>query len=76
MRVFLKTDYKLENKLCFNSSLLRARDPITVQSILAGFYNNSNIKEQISCFIQFDAKWMNVPIKSSVSLINNIGIFF
>lgn len=53
---FLKTDYKLENKLCFNSSLLRACDPITLQSVLAGFYNNSNIKKQISCFIQFDAK--------------------
>lgn len=47
---FLKTDYKLENKLCFNSSLLRACDPITLQSVLAGFYNNSNIKKQ------FDAK--------------------
>lgn len=53
--VFLKKDYKLEKKLCFNSSLLRARDPITLQSILAGFYNNSKIKKQISCFIQFDA---------------------
>lgn len=40
---FLKKDYKLEEKLYFNSSLLRAREPIRLQSILAGFYNNSKI---------------------------------